>query len=111
MSAVSFFGLHAPYSVVSSLNSIILQQQLEAQALRHAIAQLQQRIKDDQGVRQFARSQLEEYADFLRGPMEQMEVKREVARLGELEVDEEDEQHESAMAIVVKTAATNEQVA
>ena len=87
MSAVGSFGVTAPYCVVASLNSIILRQQSEAQTLRHEIAKLQQRVSDDRGVRQFARSQLQEYGDFLRGPMQEEEVKREVERLGELEDD------------------------
>jgi uncharacterized protein (UPF0147 family) len=111
MSTVSSSGLYAPYSVVESLHSIILRQRLEAQTLRHEIAQLQQRIRDDQGVPQFARSQQEEYADFLRGPLQEIEVKCEVARLGELEDDEEDGENKATMAIVVKAAAKSVEAA
>lgn len=101
MSTRSSSEIYAPYCVVASLNSIILRQQLEAQALRHQLAVLQQRVSDDQGVRQFARSQLEEYEDFLRGPMQEDEVKCEVERLGEYE-DDEDEEGKSTMATVSK---------
>ena len=87
MSTVGSFGVTAPYSVVASLNSIILRQQSDAQTLRHEITKLQRHVSDDQGVRQFARSQSQEYEDFLRGPMQEEEVKYEVEQLSEREDD------------------------
>lgn len=90
-----------------ALNSIFLRQQLEARALRHENAELQKRVRDDHGVRQFARSQLEEYQGFLRGPMQEDEVELEIERLGEFEDDaseeeeEEDEQGEAATAMTM----------
>ena len=111
MSAVGSFGVTAPYCVVASLNSIIIRQQSEAQKLRHEIAKLQQRVSDDQGVRQFARSQLQEYEDFLRGPMQEEEVKCEVKRLGELEddvYDDDDREQQPTLATVITASTTNE---
>ena len=113
MSAVGSFGVTAPYSVVACLNSIIIRQQTEAQTLRHEIAKLQQRVSDDQGVRQFARSQLQEYEDFLRGPMQEDEVKREVERLGEIEDDEcddDDREQQPTLATVITASTANERI-
>ena len=113
MSTIGYFGVTAPYSVVACLNSIILHQQSEAQQLRHEIAKLQQRVSDDQGVRQFARSQLHEYEDFLRGPMQEEDVKCEVERLGELEddaCDDDDREQQPTLATVITASTTSERI-
>jgi hypothetical protein len=113
MSATRSTEFYAPYCVVACLNSIILRQQLEATALRHENAELQKRVRDDQGVRQFARSQLEEYQDFLRGPMQEDEVKFEIQRLGEFEDDEcddEDEKEEATMATAATATTMSEEI-
>ena len=113
MSIVNSFGVTAPYSVVASFNSIILRQQLEAQTLHHEIVKLQQRVSDDQGVRQFARSQLQEYEDFLRGPMQEEQVKCEVERLGELEddvCDDDDREQQPTLATVITASTTSERI-
>jgi len=114
MSTVNSFGVTAPYFVVACLNSIILRQQLEAQTLRHEIGELRQRVRDDQGVRQFARYQLEQYEEFLRGPMQEEEVKCEVERLGELEDDACDDDDDGAQhatpATVITASTTSERI-
>ena len=52
---------------------------------------LQAHVYNDHCARQFARSQLEEYRDFLSGVMEDKDVAREVQRLGEVEDEDDDD--------------------
>ena len=113
MSTVGSCGVTVPYCVVACLNGIILRQQLEAQTLHQEIVKLQQCVRDDQGVRQFARSQLEEYEGFLRGPMEAEEVMCEIERLGELEgdaCDNDDKAQQPTLATVIAASTTTERI-
>jgi hypothetical protein len=85
----------APYHVVESLNRIILRQQTELDAIRAENTRLEAHAGDDHSVRQFARSQLEEYRGFLCGVLSDEDATREVQRLGEFEDDDDSSDDES----------------
>jgi hypothetical protein len=80
-----------PYYVIESLHRLILQQQAEAHALVAENNRLMLLQEDDHSVRQFARSQLEEYRGFLRGVMPEEDVTWKMRRLREFEDESDDD--------------------
>jgi hypothetical protein len=79
-----------PYYVVESLHRIIIRQQAEAHALVAENNRLKLLEEDDHSVRQFARSQPDEYRGFLCGVMSEEDVAWEIHRLGEFDDDDDD---------------------